>query len=86
MEGDEIDKERGVIVEEDRQRGKRTGTDEQAAITCIIERLPLCQPHTYRENRYLNTFTYIKSGTFTQDCTGQTLQAVIAVGDFDGMR
>jgi zinc protease len=84
MEGDEIDKERGVIVEEDRQRGKN------AQERMSKQLLPLLLKGSRYANRLpigkidiLNSFTYDKIRNFYNDWYRPNLQAVIAVGDFD---
>jgi zinc protease len=84
MEGDEIDKERGVIIEEDRQRGKNAGERMSKQL------LPLLLKGSRYENRLpigkvdiLNTFTHDKIKSFYKDWYRPNLQAIIAVGDFD---
>lgn len=84
MEGDEIDKERGVIVEEDRQRGKN------AQERMSKQLLPLLLKGSRYANRLpigkidiLNSFTHDKIRNFYKDWYRPNLQAVIAVGDFD---
>ncbi|HKG07780.1 MAG TPA: insulinase family protein [Pedobacter sp.] len=84
MEGDEIDKERGVIIEEDRQRGKN------AQERMSKQLLPLLLKGSRYENRLpigkidiLQTFTHDKIRSFYKDWYRPNLQAVIAVGDFD---
>ena len=84
MEGEEIDKERGVIIEEDRQRGKN------AQERMSKQLLPLLLKGSRYENRLpigkidiLQTFTHDKIRNFYKDWYRPNLQAVIAVGDFD---
>lgn len=84
MDGDEIDKERGVIIEEDRQRGKNA----QERVSKQL--LPLLLKDSRYENRLpigkvdlLKTFTHDKIRNFYADWYRPNLQAVIAVGDFD---
>jgi zinc protease len=84
MEDEEIDKERGVIVEEDRQRGKN------AQERMSKQLLPLLLKGSRYENRLpigkldiLNSFTHDKIRTFYKDWYRPNLQVVIAVGDFD---
>lgn len=84
MEGDEIDKERGVIVEEDRQRGKNAQERMSKQLLPVLlkgsryaERLPIGKIDI------LNTFTHDKIRNFYKDWYRPNLQAVIAVGDFD---
>ncbi|MBB5437325.1 zinc protease [Pedobacter sp. AK017] len=84
MEGDEIDKERGVIVEEDRQRGKN------AKERMSKQLLPLLLKDSRYANRLpigkldiLHSFTHDKIRNFYKDWYRPNLQAVIAVGDFD---
>ena len=84
MEGDEIDKERGVIIEEDRQRGKNANERMSKQL------LPLLLKGSKYENRLpigkvdiLNTFTHDKIRSFYKDWYRPNLQAIIAVGDFD---
>ncbi|WP_316750011.1 M16 family metallopeptidase [Pedobacter gandavensis] len=84
MDGEEIDKERGVIIEEDRQRGKNAQERMQKQM------LPLILKGSRYENRLpigkvelLQTFTHDKIRDFYKDWYRPNLQAVIAVGDFD---
>ncbi|MBB2150333.1 M16 family metallopeptidase [Pedobacter gandavensis] len=84
MEGEEIDKERGVIIEEDRQRGKNAQERMQKQM------LPLILKGSRYENRLpigkvdlLQTFTHDKIRNFYKDWYRPELQAVIAVGDFE---
>lgn len=84
MDGDEIDKERGVIIEEERQRGKN------AQDRMSKQLLPLLLANSRYENRIpigkldlLKTFTHDKIRSFYTDWYRPNLQAVIAVGDFD---
>ncbi|SHG97089.1 M16 family metallopeptidase [Pedobacter caeni] len=84
MEGEEIDKERGVIIEEDRQRGKN------AQERMSKQLLPLLLKGSRYENRLpigkialLQTFKHDKIRNFYKDWYRPNLQAVIAVGDFD---
>ncbi|MCX2452758.1 insulinase family protein [Pedobacter sp. PLR] len=84
MDGEEIDKERGVIIEEDRQRGKNAQERMQKQM------LPLILKGSRYENRLpigkvdlLKTFTHDKIRNFYKDWYRPNLQAVIAVGDFD---
>lgn len=84
MEGEEIDKERGVIVEEDRQRGKNAQERMSKQLLPVLlkgsryaDRLPIGKLDI------LHTFTYDKIRNFYKDWYRPNLQAVIAVGDFD---
>lgn len=84
MEGDEIDKERGVIVEEDRQRGKNAQERMSKQLLPLLlkgsryaDRLPIGKIDI------LNSFTHDKIRNFYKDWYRPNLQAVIAVGDFD---
>ncbi len=84
MEGDEIDKERGVIVEEDRQRGKNAQERMSKQLLPVLlkgsryaDRLPIGKIDI------LNNFTHDKIRNFYKDWYRPNLQAVIAVGDFD---
>lgn len=84
MEGSEIDKERGVIVEEDRQRGKNAQERMSKQLLPILlkgsryaDRLPIGKIDI------LNNFTHDKIRNFYKDWYRPNLQAVIAVGDFD---
>lgn len=84
MEGEEIDKERGVIVEEDRQRGKNAQERMSKQLLPVLlkgsryaDRLPIGKIDI------LNTFTHDKIRNFYKDWYRPNLQAVIAVGDFD---
>ncbi|MCX2481670.1 insulinase family protein [Pedobacter sp. MC2016-15] len=84
MAGEEIDRERGVIIEEDRQRGKNA----QERMTKQL--LPVLLKDSRYANRIpigktdlLKTFTHDKIKNFYADWYRPDLQAVIAVGDFD---
>ncbi|EDM33960.1 putative zinc protease [Pedobacter sp. BAL39] len=84
MEAEEIDRERGVIIEEDRQRGK------DAKDRMSKQLYPLLLKGSRYENRIpigkidiLNNFTHDKIRSFYSDWYRPNLQAVIAVGDFD---
>ena len=84
MDGEEIDRERGVIIEEDRQRGKN------AQERMSKQLLPLLLNNSRYANRLpigktdiLNSFTHDKIKNFYADWYRPNLQAVIAVGDFD---
>ena len=84
MDGKEIDNERGVIVEEDRQRGKDAGERIRKQLLPFLlgdsryaQRLPIGTLEV------LNNFTHDKIRSFYQDWYRPNLQTVIAVGDFD---
>lgn len=84
MDGSEIDKERGVIVEEDRQRGKNA-TERMSK-----QLLPFLLYNSRYEKRLpigkidlLQTFTHDKIRNFYADWYRPNLQSIIAVGDFD---
>jgi zinc protease len=84
MDGEEIDRERGVIIEEDRQRGKN------AQERMSKQLLPVLLKNSRYANRIpigkidlLKTFTHDKIRNFYADWYRPDLQAVIAVGDFD---
>ncbi len=84
MDGKEIDNERGVIVEEDRQRGKDAGERIRKQILPILlgdsryaKRLPIGTLEV------LNNFTHDKIRNFYTDWYRPNLQTIIAVGDFD---
>ncbi len=84
MDGKEIDNERGVIVEEDRQRGKDAGERISKQILPVLlgnsryaKRLPIGSLEV------LNNFTYDKIRNFYTDWYRPNLQTIIAVGDFD---
>lgn len=84
MDGEEIDKERGVIIEEERQRGKNSQDRMSKQL------LPLLLKDSRYEKRIpigkidlLKTFTHDKIKSFYADWYRPNLQAVIAVGDFD---
>ena len=84
MEGKEIDNERGVIIEEDRQRGKDAGERIRKQILPLLlgdsqyaRRLPI------GDVQLLQTFTHDKIRNFYKDWYRPNLQSVIAVGDFD---
>ncbi|MCJ0741886.1 M16 family metallopeptidase [Pedobacter montanisoli] len=84
MNGEDIDNERGVIVEEDRQRGKN------AAQRMSKELFPFLLGNSQYAKRIpigtveiLNNFTHDKIRNFYHDWYRPNLQSVIAVGDFD---
>ena len=80
----EIDQERGVIVEEDRQRGKNAQERMSKQLLPVLlansryaERIPI------GKIEILNTFKYETLKQFYKDWYRPNLQAVVAVGDFD---
>jgi zinc protease len=80
----EIDQERGVIVEEDRQRGKNAQERMSKQLLPILlansryaERIPIGKVEI------LQNFPYATIKQFYKDWYRPNLQAVIAVGDFD---
>ncbi len=84
MDGKEIDNERGVIIEEDRQRGKDAGERIRKQLLPLLlgnsqyaKRLPI------GDVQLLQTFTHDKIRNFYKDWYRPNLQSVIAVGDFD---
>lgn len=84
MDGKEIDNERGVIVEEDRQRGKNAQQRMSNQLLPFLlgnsqyaKRIPI------GKIEILESFTHDKIRDFYKDWYRPNLQAVIAVGDFD---
>ncbi len=84
MNGADIDGERGIIVEEDRQRGKNAQQRMSNQLLPLLlansryaERIPIGKVEV------LNTFTHDKIRSFYADWYRPNLQSVIAVGDFD---
>jgi zinc protease len=84
MEDIEIDQERGVIIEEDRQRGKNAQERMTKQLLPVLlansryaERLPIGKVDV------LQNFKYDRIKAFYKDWYRPNLQAVIAVGDFD---
>lgn len=80
----EIDKERGVIVEEERQRGKNVQERMSKELLPVmfagsryLERLPI------GEMEVIQGFAHDTLRSFYRDWYRPDLQAVIAVGDFD---
>ena len=80
----EIDQERGVIVEEDRQRGKNAQERISKQLLPVLlanskyaERIPIGKVEI------LQSFKYETIKQFYKDWYRPDLQAVIAVGDFD---
>ena len=84
MDGEEIDRERGVIIEEDRQRGKNAQERMSKQLMPVLmsgSRYALRIP--IGKIDLLKTFTHDKIKNFYADWYRPDLQAVIAVGDFD---
>lgn len=84
FEDKEIDQERGVIVEEDRQRGKNAQERMSKQLLPVLlansryaERLPIGKVEV------LQNFKYETIKQFYKDWYRPNLQAVVAVGDFD---
>jgi len=84
MDGKEIDNERGVIIEEDRQRGKNA---QQRMSNQLLPFLLANSQYAKRipigKVEVLNSFTHDKIRNFYNDWYRPNLQTVIAVGDFD---
>lgn len=83
MDGAEIDNERGVIVEEDRQRGKNAQQRMSNQLLPFLlgdsqyaKRIPIGKVEV------LQNFTHDKIRNFYKDWYRPNLQTVIAVGDF----
>lgn len=84
MEGTEIDAERGIIVEEERQRGKNAQSRISEQMLPVIlkgsryaDRLPI------GKTEIVQNFDHKEIKSFYTDWYRPNLQAVIAVGDFD---
>src|SRR5690606_11251335 len=84
FDNEEIDQERGVIVEEDRQRGKNAQERMLKQLLPVLlansryaERLPIGKIEV------LQNFKYDAIKRFYKDWYRPNLQAVVAVGDFD---
>ncbi|WP_026903875.1 M16 family metallopeptidase [Pedobacter glucosidilyticus] len=84
FEDKEIDQERGVIIEEDRQRGKNAQERMSKQLLPVLlanskyaERLPIGKIDV------LQSFKYETLKAFYKDWYRPNLQAIIAVGDFD---
>jgi len=84
MDGAEIDNERGVIIEEDRQRGKNAQQRMSNQLLPFLlgnsqyaKRIPIGKVEL------LQSFTHDKIRNFYKDWYRPNLQTVIAVGDFD---
>ena len=84
MDGKEIDNERGVIIEEDRQRGKNAQQRMSNQLLPFLlgdsqyaKRIPIGKVEV------LQNFTHDKIRNFYKDWYRPNLQSVIAVGDFD---
>lgn len=84
MDGKEIDNERGIIVEEDRQRGKNA---QQRISNQLLPFLLGDSQYSKRipigKVEILQSFTHDKIRNFYTDWYRPNLQTVIAVGDFD---
>lgn len=84
MNGADIDNERGVIVEEDRQRGKNA---QQRMSNQLLPFLLVNSQYAKRipigKVEVLENFTHDKIRSFYTDWYRPNLQTVIAVGDFD---
>lgn len=84
MDDSEIDAERGIIVEEDRARGKNAQSRMQKELMPILlkgarhaERIPIGKVDI------IQNFKHDQIKSFYKDWYRPNLQAVIAVGDFD---
>jgi zinc protease len=84
FEDEEIDKERGIIVEEDRQRGKDAGERMRNQILPVLlhdsryaDRLPIGKMET------VQSFKPVVIKRYYKDWYRPNLQAVIVVGDLD---
>ena len=84
---EEIDKERGVVVSEERQRGKNVSERISKQLLPVLlansryaDRLPI------GEVEIIENFKYETLKSFYKDWYRPDLQAVIAVGDFDPAR
>jgi len=84
FDNEEIDQERGVIIEEDRQRGKNAQERMSKQLLPVLlansryaERLPI------GKIEILQKFEYETIKRFYKDWYRPNLQAIIAVGDFD---
>ncbi|WP_299702701.1 pitrilysin family protein [uncultured Pontibacter sp.] len=84
FDGTEIDKERGIIVEEERQRGKNVSERISNQLLPVLlansrynERLPIGDVNTIKSFKHETLKQYYKEW-YRPD-----LQAIIAVGDFD---
>lgn len=84
FDDEEIDQERGVIIEEDRQRGKNAQERMSKQLLPVLlansryaERLPIGKIDI------LKTFKYETIKQFYKDWYRPNLQAIVAVGDFD---
>ena len=84
MDGKDIDNERGVIIEEGRQRGKNA---QQRMSNQLLPFLLANSQYAKRipigKVEVLNSFTHDKIRSFYTDWYRPNLQTVIAVGDFD---
>ncbi len=83
-EGEEIDKERGIILEEERQSGKNAEDRMNKQIYPVLmagsqyaQRLPI------GKTEILKSFEHKTIRRFYHDWYRPNLQAIIAVGDFD---
>lgn len=84
FDNDEIDAERGVILEEERQRGKNMSERMRKKILPIylkdsryLDRIPIGTPEV------INNFKYDTLKDFYNEWYRPGLQGVVAVGDFD---
>lgn len=84
FDNEEIDQERGVIIEEDRQRGKNAQERMSKQLLPVLlansryaERLPIGKIEV------LQNFKYETIKKFYKDWYRPNLQAIVAVGDFD---
>ncbi|TKC12435.1 insulinase family protein [Pedobacter polaris] len=84
MEGKEIDNERGVIVEEDRQRGKNAQQRmSNQLLPFLLSNSQYAKRIPIGKIEVLTSFTHDKIRNFYKDWYRPNLQTVIAVGDFD---
>ncbi|MGI0107021.1 M16 family metallopeptidase [Salinimicrobium sp. WS361] len=84
FDNEEIDKERGVVISEERQRGKNVSERISKQLLPVLladsryeDRLPI------GEIEIIENFDYETLKNFYRDWYRPDLQAVIAVGDFD---
>lgn len=83
LEGDEIDNERGVIVEEKRTRNSAASRMSTKSLETVLFDTKYAQRNLIGYEEFLRSFDYKEIRDFYYRWYRPDLQAVIVVGDFD---